>query len=317
METMWCLFDPSPSGWTSKLRNDILMFQKHQGESLSEAWTHFKDLLQKVPYHGIDLWLLIQILYDHVNPITRQTINQAAGGKLRDKSDEESWALLEDLTLYDNEIWSDPRDSAKPVKAISMPQDFPIKKIASSCEICSGPHDTQYCMKNPEQAFFEYASTRTDKAGGKCEFRTKENRFEYIQSVAPEKMKDPGLLILPCRLGDSKPFKTQADLGSCVNLLPLNLFKKLKIRLLEETDDVLGLADETKSYPIGIVKNVEVHVGKIKLFEDFHVVDIEREPTCPLLVGRRFLATANAIIVDIFDKRIPEVLRRFMWTILG
>ncbi|GJR80663.1 hypothetical protein Tco_0151448 [Tanacetum coccineum] len=30
----------------------------------------------------------------------------------------------------------------------------------------SGPHDTQYCMENPEQAFVEYASSRTDEAGG-------------------------------------------------------------------------------------------------------------------------------------------------------
>nr|GEZ51909.1 hypothetical protein [Tanacetum cinerariifolium] len=29
------------------------------------------------------------------------------------------------------------------------------------------PHDTQCCMENPEQAFVEYASSRTDKAGGK------------------------------------------------------------------------------------------------------------------------------------------------------
>nr|GEX02827.1 zinc finger, CCHC-type [Tanacetum cinerariifolium] len=42
---------------TTKLQNEILMFQQHQGESLSEAWTHFKDLLQKVHHHGIDLWL--------------------------------------------------------------------------------------------------------------------------------------------------------------------------------------------------------------------------------------------------------------------
>ncbi|GJY92652.1 hypothetical protein Tco_0508434 [Tanacetum coccineum] len=31
------------------------------GESLSERWTRFKDLLQKVPHHGIDLWLQVQI----------------------------------------------------------------------------------------------------------------------------------------------------------------------------------------------------------------------------------------------------------------
>ncbi|GJS85807.1 MAK10-like protein [Tanacetum coccineum] len=155
-----------PPGRTAKLRNDILMFQQHQGESLSEAWTRFKDLLQKVPHHGIDLWLQVQIFYDHVIPATRRTIDQSAD------------------------------DFAKPVKAISLPQDVPstsdhrivklenqvqclmeahraprshvqVNKIASSCEICSGPNDTQYCMENHEQAFVEYASSRTDEAGGK------------------------------------------------------------------------------------------------------------------------------------------------------
>ncbi|GJU37789.1 MAK10-like protein [Tanacetum coccineum] len=101
---------------TAKLRNDILMFQQHHGESLSEAWTRFKDLLQKVPHHGIDLWLQVQIFYDHVNLVTRRTIDQSAGGKLRDLNAEESWALLDDLALYDNESWNDPMDFAKPVK---------------------------------------------------------------------------------------------------------------------------------------------------------------------------------------------------------
>nr|GEU74713.1 MAK10-like protein [Tanacetum cinerariifolium] len=42
-----------------------------------------------------------------------------------------------------------------------------VNKIASSCEICSGPHDTQYCIENPKRAFVEYASSRTDEAGCK------------------------------------------------------------------------------------------------------------------------------------------------------
>ncbi|GJU36869.1 hypothetical protein Tco_1185223 [Tanacetum coccineum] len=108
---------------------------------------------------------------------------------------EESWALLEDLALYDNESWNDPRDFAKPVKAIALPQDVlstsdrrlielenqvqllmeahfaptqptQVNKFTTSCEICSGPHDTQYCMENTEQAFVEYASSRTDEARG-------------------------------------------------------------------------------------------------------------------------------------------------------
>ncbi|GKE41652.1 hypothetical protein Tco_1468936, partial [Tanacetum coccineum] len=133
------------------------------------------------------------IFYDHVNPVTRQTIDQSVGGKLRDLNVEESWALLEDLALYDNESWNDPMDFAKPVKAIALPQDVlstsdsrliklenqvqrlmkahlaltqptQVNKITTSCEICSGPHDTQYCMEDLEQAFVEYASSRTNEA---------------------------------------------------------------------------------------------------------------------------------------------------------
>ncbi|GKE41400.1 hypothetical protein Tco_1468684 [Tanacetum coccineum] len=102
---------------------------------------------------------------------------------------------LQDLALYDNESWNDPRDFSKPVKAIALPQDVlstsdcrlielknqvqrlmeaylaltqptQVNKITTSCEICSGPHDTQYCMEDLEQAFVKYASSRTDEAGG-------------------------------------------------------------------------------------------------------------------------------------------------------
>ena len=99
------------------------MFQQRQGETLYEAWTRFKDLLQKVPHHGIDIWLQVQIFYDHINLSTRRPIDQSAGGTLRDLSAEESWELIEDLALYDNESWSDPRDLNKTVKAISLPSN--------------------------------------------------------------------------------------------------------------------------------------------------------------------------------------------------
>nr|GFB50726.1 zinc finger, CCHC-type [Tanacetum cinerariifolium] len=46
-------------GRTAKLHNDIMMFQQHQGESLSEAWTRFKNLLHKFSHHGINLWLKV------------------------------------------------------------------------------------------------------------------------------------------------------------------------------------------------------------------------------------------------------------------
>ncbi|GJR91268.1 MAK10-like protein [Tanacetum coccineum] len=105
------------------------------------------------------------------NDILIRTIDQSVSGKLRDLNAEESRALLEDLALYENESWNNPRDFTKPVKAITLPQDAPstsdrrliklenqvqrlmeaylaltqptqVNKITTSCEICSGPYDT-------------------------------------------------------------------------------------------------------------------------------------------------------------------------------
>ncbi|GKA14482.1 MAK10-like protein [Tanacetum coccineum] len=239
-----------------------------------------------------------------------RTIGQSAGGKLCDLNAEESWALLEDLALYDNENWNDPRDFANPVKAISdrrlieleiqvqrlmeahlaPTQPTQVNKITTSCEICSDPHDTQYCMEDPKQAFIEYASSRTDEAGGKWyTFKPEQNNLG--DTYNPSWKSHPNL-----RLGDSKPFDTLVDLGTCVNIILLYIFKKLNIGLLEETDHIFGLADRTKSYPVRIVKDVEVYIGKLKLLNDFYVLNMKKDPETPLLVGRGFLATANAVI---------------------
>ncbi|GJR75006.1 hypothetical protein Tco_0087371 [Tanacetum coccineum] len=107
---------------TVKFCNNILMFKQHQGESLSEAWTHFKDLLQKVPHHGINRWLQIKKIYDHVSFHLKCKIDRAVGGKLRDKNANESWKIIENLALYDHEGWNDSKNFVKPVKAVSTPQ---------------------------------------------------------------------------------------------------------------------------------------------------------------------------------------------------
>ncbi|GJU43042.1 MAK10-like protein [Tanacetum coccineum] len=127
------------------------------------------------------------------------------------------------------------------------------------------------------------------------------NKIGTSKPREPEKslkdeFKDLHLNLPVLNLGDSKPFDTLADLGSCVNLISLYIFKKLKIGLLEETDHVFGLLDITKSYLVGIVKNVEVQIGRQKLLDDFYVIDIDKDLTTLLLVGRGFLATANAVI---------------------
>ncbi|GJY33310.1 MAK10-like protein [Tanacetum coccineum] len=316
-----------------------------------------------------------------------------ASGKLHDLNAEESLALLEDLTLYDNESRNDPRDLAKPVKAIALPQDVPstsdlclielenqvqclmeahlaltqpiklskfeadfkrqqgemTNKINTVLKAITDQIAEPQCSSHPSTSinaikahFNEEIISQTSLQQPMVEIKPQQlkepeptlekefkglhlnlpvlevlasapiynaildkyveslelgkNESTFVQGETPVKMGDPGLFTLPCRLGDSKPFDTLANLGSCVNIIPLYLFKKPNIGLLEETNHIFRLADGTKSYPIGIVKDVEVHIGKLKQLNDFYVLDMKKDPKTPLLVGRGFLATANAVI---------------------
>ncbi|GKC38338.1 hypothetical protein Tco_1050722 [Tanacetum coccineum] len=84
-------------------------------------------------------------------PLRSDTIR----GKLHDRNVEESWALLEDLTLYDNESWNDPRDFAKPIKAISLPQDVP-----STSDWCLIELDNQVqCLMEAHLALTRFQTT--------------------------------------------------------------------------------------------------------------------------------------------------------------
>ncbi|GJS25599.1 hypothetical protein Tco_0454231 [Tanacetum coccineum] len=45
----------------------------------------------------------IQIFYDHASIHLKSEIDRKGGGKLHDKNAEESWEIIENLTLYDHE----------------------------------------------------------------------------------------------------------------------------------------------------------------------------------------------------------------------
>nr|GEV40221.1 MAK10-like protein [Tanacetum cinerariifolium] len=139
---------------------------------------------------------LIRTLGDYSKPSHEgynNTIELLVGNNvIRALNVEQSWALLEDLALYDNKSWNDPRDFAKLIKAIALPQDAmstfdrrlielknqvqrlmeahlaltqptQVNKVTTSFEVFSGPHDTQYCME-AEYAFVKYASSRDSMA---------------------------------------------------------------------------------------------------------------------------------------------------------
>ncbi|GKD80085.1 MAK10-like protein [Tanacetum coccineum] len=164
---MWYLFDPTPSDWCKTNAHSTDFARNWLERLLAGSITTWEDLTTHFLAQLFPPGRTTKLR----NNILMRTIDQSSDGKLHDRNIKESWALSEDLALYDNESYNDPTDFAKPVKAISLPQDVlstsdrhliklenqvqrlmeahlapmlpnQVNKITTSCEICSGPHDT-------------------------------------------------------------------------------------------------------------------------------------------------------------------------------
>ncbi|GJT81001.1 hypothetical protein Tco_1055343 [Tanacetum coccineum] len=112
-----------------------------------------------------------------------------------------------------------------------------VSKITSSCEIFSGPHDTQYCIEDPEQAFVEYASSRIDEAGD-ARLSKFEADFKQQQSEMTNKI-DTVLKAITNRMAGALPSDTVKNPKLNVNStsLVLKFFKENEKKIFSEAGD--------------------------------------------------------------------------------
>ena len=121
-----------------------------------------------------------------------------------------------------------------------------------------------------------------------------------IQCKTPVKYKDPGCPTISVNIGGTYVEKALFDLGASVNLLPYSMYRQLGLGELKPTSITLSLADRSIKIPKGTVEDVLIQVDKFYYPVDFVVLD--KEPAAawakyvPIILGRPFLATSNAII---------------------
>nr|GEY66134.1 reverse transcriptase domain-containing protein [Tanacetum cinerariifolium] len=122
-----------------------------------------------------------------------------------------------------------------------------------------------------------------------------------------EKLGDPGRFLIPCDFLEFDNCLALADLGASINLMPLSIWKKLKLPTLNDTKMVLELADRTISKPTGVAKNIFVKVGKFYFPADFVVLDFIDDPRVSLIIGRPFLSESDSEEIENFlnDDSIP------------
>ncbi|WZY96339.1 hypothetical protein YC2023_068668 [Brassica napus] len=90
--------------------------------------------------------------------------------------------------------------------------------------------------------------------------------------------------------------KSLCDLGASVSLMPLSVAKKLGFTQYKKCRLSLVLADRSVKYPVGILEDLPVKIGRYEIPTDFVVLEMGEEAQDPLILGRPFLATAGAIV---------------------
>nr|GFA05371.1 reverse transcriptase domain-containing protein [Tanacetum cinerariifolium] len=130
-----------------------------------------------------------------------------------------------------------------------------------------------------------------------------ENRSAIVLKKLSKKLGDPGRFLIPCDFLEFDNCLALADLGANINLMPLSIWKNLRLPTLNGTKMVLGLADRTISKPTGVAENVFVKVRKLYFLVDFVVLDFIADPRVSLILVRPFLSTAHAII-DVHETEI-------------
>ncbi|GKB25538.1 reverse transcriptase domain-containing protein [Tanacetum coccineum] len=123
-----------------------------------------------------------------------------------------------------------------------------------------------------------------------------ENCSAVILKKFPKKLGDPDRFLIPCDFPEMNECLALADLGASINLMPLSIWKELKLLDLTKTRMILELADRTISTPTDIVEDVFVKVGTFFFPADFIVVDYIADPQVPLILERPFLRTARALL---------------------
>ncbi|GJV33226.1 reverse transcriptase domain-containing protein [Tanacetum coccineum] len=137
-----------------------------------------------------------------------------------------------------------------------------------------------------------------------------------LQNKVPPKLGDPGSFLIPCNFNKTFSCNALADLGASINLMPYSLYAKLSLETLKPTKMSVRLANRSFQYPVGIAENMLIEVGKFTFLVDFVILKMEEDSKVPLILGRPFLHTADAVIrvkqknsildIDVIDEIFEE-----------
>ena len=78
--------------------------------------------------------------------------------------------------------------------------------------------------------------------------------------------------------------------------MPFSVAKNLNLGKITPIAPSLQMVDQSLNFPKGIIEEVLVKVNKFIFPTDFVVLDMEEDREAPIILGRLFVATGQALI---------------------
>ena len=100
--------------------------------------------------------------------------------------------------------------------------------------------------------FLKELCTNMNKLKGNERIPMGETISAVLQKKLPVKEKDPGMFVIPCKIGNFGIEKAMCDLGASINVMPLSIYSALNVGPLKESGVVLTLADRSSVFPEGV-----------------------------------------------------------------
>nr|GFC02502.1 reverse transcriptase domain-containing protein [Tanacetum cinerariifolium] len=141
-----------------------------------------------------------------------------------------------------------------PIPPPGVDQQEPVEETTDT-ELPS-PDDIQPPLVQVEKLF-----NNKDKLIKLTKTPLNENCSAVVLKKLLEKLGDPGRFLIPCDFTGFDNCLALPDLGASINLMPLSIWRKLRLPTLNDTKMVLELADRTISKPMGVAENIFVKVG--------------------------------------------------------
>ena len=96
-----------PHNKTNGLKRQISTFSQKEGETLTQAWDRFRDLLNFCPHHGYETWRIVSYFYEGLTVQERLFIEKMCNGEFLQKDPDEAMEYLIDLAEKSH-TWSEP-----------------------------------------------------------------------------------------------------------------------------------------------------------------------------------------------------------------